>query len=138
MTPLHGPLRVPILEEVDVAVARARARELAAEQGFGDASAAAVATAVTEIARNVAVHAGAGEILLEAVEERGRRGILVVARDAGPGIARVEDALRDGFSTSGGLGLGLPSARRLMDELSVASAPGAGTTVTMRKWVDRG
>lgn len=133
-----GPRRVPVREEVDVVVARAHARELAVEQGFAAGAAAAIATAVTEVARNIVVHAGVGEILLEAVEERGRRGVVVVARDAQPGIASVEDALRDGFSTRGGLGLGLPSARRLMDEFSIASALGAGTTVTMTKWVDRG
>ena len=134
----RGPHRVPVREEVDVAVARARARELAVAQGFGAAPAAAIATAVTEVARNIVVHAGAGEIVLELVEEGGRRGIAVIASDAHPGIASVEDAMRDGFSTRGSLGLGLSSARRLMDEFSIASAVGAGTTVTMRKWVDRG
>jgi serine/threonine-protein kinase RsbT len=102
--------------------------------GFGEAPTEAIATAVTEVARNIVVHAGAGEVLLDVVEERGRRGILVVARDPAPGIASVEDAMKDGWSTSRGLGLGLPSARRLMDEFTIASALGEGTTVTMRKW----
>jgi serine/threonine-protein kinase RsbT len=134
----RGPFRVPIREEVDVAIARLRARELALAHGFPAAPAAAIATAVTEVARNIVVHAVAGEIVLELVEEPGRRGIVVIARDAQPGIASVDDAMRDGFSSSGGLGLGLPGARRLMDEFSIVSAPGAGTTVTMRRWMDRG
>jgi serine/threonine-protein kinase RsbT len=130
-------IRVPIREEPDVAVARIRARELACAEGFAAAATEAIATAVTEVARNIFVHAGAGDVLLEAVEERGRRGIVVVARDAAGGLASVEDAMRDGWSTSGGLGLGLPSARRLMDEFTIASVAGAGTTVTMAKWARR-
>lgn len=130
----EAPLRVPIRREWDVAAARLRAQELAAREGFPAARAAALATAVTEVARNIVVHAGAGELLLEAVEDRGRRGVSVVARDEGPGIPDVEAAMRDGFSTARGLGLGLPGARRLMDEFSLVSAPGEGTTVTMRKW----
>jgi serine/threonine-protein kinase RsbT len=87
------------------------------------------------VARNIVVHAGTGEILLAVVEERGRRGILVVARDAARGIPDVELAMRDGYSTrGGGLGLGLPSARRLMDEFTLVTGVGEGTTVTMKKW----
>jgi serine/threonine-protein kinase RsbT len=131
-------IRVPIREEPDVAVARKHARELALAEGFADAATAAIATAVTEVARNIVVHAGEGDVLLEVVEERGRRGILVVACDAHPGIANVEDAMTDGWSSSHGLGLGLPSARRLMDDFAIASALGAGTTVTMTKWTRAG
>lgn len=134
-----GPHRVRVRHEVDVAVARACARELALAQGFAAGPAGAIATAVTEVARNIVVHAGGGgEVLLESIDEDGRRGILVIARDARPGIPSIEDAMRDGWSTSGGLGLGLPSARRLMDDFSIASAPGAGTTITMAKWVSHG
>jgi serine/threonine-protein kinase RsbT len=132
-------LRVPVREEADVAVARGRARELARDEGFSEGRAAAVATAVTEVARNIVVHAGAGEILLAVVEERGgRRGIVVVARDESRGIADVEEAMTDGYSTSDGLGLGLPSARRLMDEFTLVSEVGRGTTVTMKKWAHAG
>jgi serine/threonine-protein kinase RsbT len=130
----HGSIRIPIREEEDVAMARARARELALEEGFREGPAGAIATAVTEVARNIVVHAGPGEILLEVVEDRGRRGIVVVARDEEPGIPNIDDAMTDGYSTSSGLGLGLPSARRLMDEFTIVSALGEGTTVTMKKW----
>lgn len=130
-----GAIRVPVREEPDVAVARARARDLARAEGFPEGRLGALQTAITEVARNIVVHAGAGEIVLSVVEERGRRGILVVARDSARGIADVELAMRDGFSTrGGGLGLGLPSARRLMDEFTLESAVGEGTTVTMKKW----
>lgn len=130
----RASIRIPIREEEDVAMARARARDLALEEGFRKGPAGAIATAVTEVARNIVVHAGPGEILLEVVEEGGRRGIMVVARDAEPGIPNVDDAMTDGYSTSNGLGLGLPSARRLMDEFTIVSALGEGTTVTMKKW----
>lgn len=133
-----GPIRLPVREEPDVALARARARELARGEGFRSGAAGALATAVTEIARNLVVHAGGGDVLLEVVEDRGRRGVLVVARDAGPGIPDMEAAMRDGYSTSGGLGMGLPGARRLMDEFAIRSAPGEGTTVTMKKWAHAG
>lgn len=128
-------LRLPVREESDVFLARRCARELALEEGLPEAKAMAVATAVSEVARNIVVHAGAGEIVL-AVETgpAGRRGIVVVARDEEPGIPDVEAALADGFSTRSGLGLGLPGARRLMDEFELESSEGKGTTVTMRKW----
>ncbi len=127
-------IRVPVREEADVFVARARARELAARQGFPDGRAAALATAVSEVARNIVLHAGAGEVLLDVAREGGRHGVVVVARDEDPGIADVEAAMRDGYSTAGGLGLGLPGARRLVDEFTLESAVGRGTTVTMKKW----
>jgi serine/threonine-protein kinase RsbT len=130
----HAHVRLSIEEEPDVFVARNRARELALRQGFSRVEVEAIATAVSEVARNIVVHAGRGELLLDAAEERGRRGVVVVARDEEPGIPDVEQAMQDGYSTAGGLGLGLPSARRLMDEFSIASAAGAGTTVIMKKW----
>jgi len=127
------PIRVPIREEADVVVARTRALALALESGFPVGRAAAIATAVSEVARNIVVHAGVGELLLAVVEERGRVGISVVATDDA-GFGDVERAMADGYSTKQGLGLGLPSARRLMDEFALVSAVGKGTTVTMRKW----
>lgn len=129
-------IRVPVREEVDVSVARRRARELALREGFREGRAAAVATAVSELAWNIVRHAGAGEVLLEVVTERGRRAVVVVARDGHPGIADLEAAMRDGHSTRGGLGMGLPSARRLSDEFTIDSALGRGTTVTLKKWAD--
>lgn len=115
-------------------MARKAARELAAVVGFSVARAAALAIAVTEVARNIVVHARGGEVLLGVVEDRGRRGIMAIARDRAPGIRDVERALEDGYSTGAGLGLGLPSARRLVDEFALVSAVGQGTTVTMTKW----
>jgi serine/threonine-protein kinase RsbT len=134
----EATIRVVVHEEPDVAVARLRARALALEQGLSGAAAAAVATAVSEVARNIVVHAGCGEVLLAVARRAGRRGVTVVARDAHPGIPDVEAALRDGWSSTGSLGLGLPGARRLMDEFELSSAPGAGTTVTMTKWAHGG
>lgn len=127
-------MRLPIREEADVSVARTRTRQLALQEGFDDARAAAITTAVSEVAWNIVVHAGAGEIELDVVTERGRRTLTAVARDAHPGIADVDAAMRDGHSTRGGLGLGLPSARRLVDEFEIRSAVGRGTTVTLKKW----
>ncbi len=127
-------IRLPIGEEADVAVARRHVRELGEEVGFAAGRLAALATAVTEVARNIVVHARRGELLLGLVVERGRRGICVVARDAHPGIADVAKAMEDGYSTGSGLGLGLPSAKRLVDEFSLASAVGEGTTVVLKKW----
>ena len=92
-----------------------------------------VATAVSEVCRNIVRFAGCGEVVVELLEGR-RRGIQVVARDGGPGIPDVDRALGDGLSTDGGLGLGLPGVRRPMDEFAIASEPGHGTTVTMTKW----
>jgi serine/threonine-protein kinase RsbT len=127
-------LRVPVREEADVAMARKSARELAVSQGFGEGAVGAIATAVSEVARNIVVHARGGEVVLSVVTETGRRGIMVVARDEAPGIPDVELAMRDGYSTAGSLGLGLASAKRLMDFFVVESARGKGTTVTMKKW----
>jgi serine/threonine-protein kinase RsbT len=134
---MSGPgaaIRVPVREESDVVVARRAASDLARAAGFSASRAAALATAVTEVAWNIVVHAGEGEIVLEAVEDGGRHGIVVVARDEHPGIVDVEQAMQDGYTTAHGLGLGLPGARRLMDEFAVVSALGEGTTVTMKKW----
>ena len=111
--------------------------ELAARLGFSGTDLTVIATAVSEVARNIVRFAGSGEVVVELVE-RPRRGVQVVARDTGPGIADVEQALTDGYSTYDGLGLGLPGARRLMDEFAVVSEAGRGTTVTMTKWLRRG
>jgi serine/threonine-protein kinase RsbT len=97
-----------------------------------------LATAVSEVARNIVRFTEGGEIVVEVVEQDGRRGVQVVARDGGPGIPDVDEAMADGFSTYAGLGLGLPGARRLMDEFAVASEEGRGTTVTMTKWCKEG
>ena len=93
-----------------------------------------IATAISELARNIVQYARQGEIVLSAVEGS-RRGIQIVARDHGPGISDLELAMRDGYSTGGSLGLGLPGARRLMDEFAIDSEVGKGTTISMKKWL---
>jgi serine/threonine-protein kinase RsbT len=127
--------RVPIESDADVVSARQRGRELAAELGFSGSDLTVIATAISEVARNIIAYAHSGELALHLVDGAGRRGIVVVARDEGPGIPDVEQALQDGYSTGDSLGLGLPGARRLMDEFEIVSEVGRGTTVTMTKWV---
>jgi serine/threonine-protein kinase RsbT len=127
-------VRLAVRSDADVVPARAEGRALAARLGFSKTDATLIATAISEIARNIVVHVGRGEISIEPVDEGRRRGIVVVARDEGPGIPDVPAAMRPGYGTRGGLGLGLPGARRLMDEFEVDSAAGKGTTITMTKW----
>lgn len=129
-------VRVPVNTDADVVVARQAARELASRLEFSSTDLTLLATAVSEVARNIVKFADSGEVVIELIREP-RRGVEVIARDSGPGIADVEQALKDGYSTYQGLGLGLPGARRLMDEFAIASEPGRGTTVTMTKWKDR-
>ena len=128
-------LRVAIGRESDIVMARQKGRELAAARGFSKTEQTLIATAISEVARNIIEYAGAGEVVLEAVDSGGRRGIVVIARDNGPGIAEPALAMRDGYSTGNSLGMGLPGAKRLMDELALTSTLGVGTTVTMKKWV---
>jgi serine/threonine-protein kinase RsbT len=127
-------LQLPITSDADVIAARQRGRELAAEFGFSSGDQTVIAVAISEIARNILHYARRGEVSLRAVNSANRIAIIVVAKDQGPGIHDINLALQDGFSTSGGLGLGLPGARRLMDEFLVQSELGKGTTVTMKKW----
>jgi serine/threonine-protein kinase RsbT len=127
-------IRVPITSDSDMVPARAEGRALATKLGFSRTDATLIATAISEIARNIVVHVGQGEIVLEPLYENERYGLLVVAKDAGPGINDIDAALDHGFASGNGLGLGLPGARRLMDEFDIASEPGKGTTVTMKKW----
>jgi serine/threonine-protein kinase RsbT len=129
-----GEIRVSINSDQDIVGARQKGRTLAAELGFSSADATLIATAISELARNIVSYARRGEIQLHRLQNTMRQGIMVVASDQGPGIRDVAQALRDGFSTSGSLGLGLPGVRRLMDEFEIASKPGMGTTVTVRKW----
>jgi serine/threonine-protein kinase RsbT len=125
---------VPIDRDGDIVAARQKARELATQVGFSGSDLTIIATAISEVARNIMVYANRGEVVLSAVQRGSQRGVLVIARDNGPGIADIELAMRDGFSTGKSLGLGLPGARRLMDEFEIASEIGKGTTITMRKW----
>jgi serine/threonine-protein kinase RsbT len=126
---------IAIERDRDVVAARQKGRELAATAGFSGTDQTLIATAISEVARNILVYAQQGLVLLRLVEDGGRRGIVVEARDEGPGIADVELAMRDGYSTTKSLGLGLPGARRLMDDLHIETQIGKGTTVTMKRWV---
>ena len=128
------PIRIAIERDGDVVSARQTGRALAADIGFRGTDLTLIATAISEVARNIVVYADRGEISLSEADTGGRRGIVVVARDKGPGIADIERAMRDGYSTGNSLGLGLPGARRLMDDFEIMSTVGQGTTVTMRKW----
>jgi serine/threonine-protein kinase RsbT len=130
-------VRVPIAGEADIVTARQKGRELAAAGGFSSTDQTLIATAISEVARNIVAYARCGEILLSAVEQPGKHGVLVVARDDGPGIPDLELAMRDGYSTGNSLGMGLPGARRLMDEFDLSSTVGSGTTITMKKWSRR-
>ena len=130
-----APERIAIESDADVVTARQRARSLAAGLEMPSTDQTLLATAISEIARNITAYAKRGEIFLEVVRDAdGRRGVKVIARDHGPGIADLDRALTDGYTTGGGLGLGLPGARRLVDEFDIQTAPGQGTTVTLIKW----
>lgn len=108
---------------------------LASEAGFSSSDLTLIATAISELARNIVLYARSGEVVIRLEEEMsGRRCIVVVARDEGPGIADVAQAMQDGYSTSGSLGLGLPGTKRLMDEFEIESKIGRGTVVTVKKW----
>jgi serine/threonine-protein kinase RsbT len=127
-------IRVAINSDQDIVTARQKGRALAIEVGFSSGDATLVATSISELARNIVSYARKGEIQLKMVQGSGRQGILIIASDDGPGIPDIRQAMRDGFSTSGSLGLGLPGVRRLMDEFEIASEPGQGTIVKVKKW----
>ena len=131
--PRDDELCISIRADADIVTARQAARELASRLGFSRTDLTLIATAVSEVARNIVRFAGKGELVIELVEGS-RKGVRVVASDHGPGIDDVDKALTDGYSTYSGLGLGLPGARRLMDEFELVSEVGTGTTVTMTKW----
>jgi len=125
---------VPIDCDADIVSARQKGRELASQCGFPSTDLAVIATAISELARNIVRYAVHGEIILRLLDENGKRGVEVVAVDDGPGIADLALAMQDGYSSSGGLGLGLPGTRRLMDEFEIVSDFGKGTAVTVRRW----
>lgn len=123
-----------VAADVDIVSVRQKGRELAAKAGFSEGDQTVVAAAISEIARNILMYAKRGEVSLTLYNHDERVGLVIIARDQGPGIIDIQRALQDGYSTSGGLGLGLPGARRLMDEFEIQSRPGQGTTITMKKW----
>jgi serine/threonine-protein kinase RsbT len=129
-----GEIRVAINSDQDIVVARQKGRSLATELGFTSGDATLIATAISELARNIVSYARRGQITLRLVNGLNREGIAIVASDDGPGIQDIRQALRDGFSTSGSLGMGLPGVRRLMDEFEITSKPGRGTIVAVKKW----
>jgi len=131
---MDGEVRVAINSDADLVTARAEARAMAERLGFPRPDPTLIATAISEVARNIVVHVGRGEVVLTPFEDVNRYGLIITATDAGQGIRDVEAALRDDISGRGGLGLGLPGARRLMDDFEVESDADTGTVVTMRKW----
>jgi serine/threonine-protein kinase RsbT len=129
-----GERRVVIRSDADILVARQQGRTLAEQLGFAGSELTVIATAISEVARNIVEYAGSGEMVIRPLDSGFRHGIIIISHDEGPGIPDVSQAMQDGYSTSGGLGMGLPGARRLMDELEVTSELGRGPTVTMKKW----
>jgi len=129
-----GEIRVAINSDQDIVTARQKGRALAIELGFSTGDATLIATSISELARNIISYARRGEIILKAIQGSSRQGISIIASDSGPGIRDIRQAMRDGFSTSGSLGLGLPGVRRLMDDFEIASEPGRGTIVKVKKW----
>jgi serine/threonine-protein kinase RsbT len=127
-------VRVAIRTDADVVTARQEARAMGAELGFSSTDLTLLATAISEVARNITTYAGEGEVALRVLNSGGRQGIEVVASDDGPGIADVELAMQDGYTTGNGLGLGLPGTRRLMDEFELQTQPGTGTSIRLVKW----
>lgn len=125
---------LPISSDADIVTARQEGRALAAEIGFTSSEQIFIATAISEAARNILQYAGDGEIVLKHIHEGNKEGILIIARDEGPGIRDVQRAMEDGYSSSGGLGLGLPGIKRLMSEVQIESIPDKGTILTIKKW----
>ncbi|MBW1690812.1 MAG: anti-sigma regulatory factor [Deltaproteobacteria bacterium] len=119
----------------DVQLTVIEARKLAKSAGFGEIDEVMIATAVSELARNILAYAGEGEVTIEILGKGFSKGIEIVAQDNGPGIADLEKAMEDNFSTGGGLGIGLPGVKRIMDEFTIYTKPGLGTKVAVRKWV---
>ena len=124
-----------IQSSVDIVAARQQGRAIAAEIGFSNATLTIIATAISEVARNIVEYAKDGEVVITVIADGPRKGVMIVLSDAGPGIADLSSVMRDGFSTGRGLGIGLPGAKRLMDEFDIVSEVGKGTTVTMKKWM---
>ncbi len=128
---------VPVNSEIDVVTARQKGREMAAQLGFSSTELTLIATAISEVTRNIVEYAKRGELCLSIIQQADKCGIVVIASDKGPGIPNIKLAMQDGYSTGNSLGLGLPGAKRLMDEFEIVSEVGKGTKVTMKKWVQK-
>lgn len=131
----NGHVQVRIQNSADIVAARQQGRALASQAGFSHSNLTIIATAISEVARNIVEYAKEGELTITLVSDANKKGVEIIASDTGPGIPDVTTVMRDGFSTGKGLGIGLPGARRLMDEFTIASTVGVGTIVTMKKWV---
>jgi serine/threonine-protein kinase RsbT len=129
-----SPSKVAIRSDLDIVIARSAARDTARQLGFGAIDQARIATAVSELARNFFLYAGSGTVSVRVLDKQGCYGIEIVCQDQGPGIADLSLVMQDGYSTSRGMGMGLPGAKRLMDEFELRSQVGVGTTVICRKW----
>lgn len=132
---MKEPESIDIRKPADIVAARQKGRDLALELGFTLTEATLVATAISELARNMLLYAKGGEIRLQVAQNSTQKGVTVVAKDSGPGIQDLRRALAGGFSTSGGLGLGLSGVRRLMNTMDVTTEPGKGTTVIATMWL---
>ena len=133
MTP--NETRVPITSEADIVTARQKGRSLALALGFEGTEVTLIAAAISEVSRNIVEYAQRGQIILQATNNGDKRGLCIVARDEGPGIPDVAQAMQYGYSSRRGLGVGLPGAKLLMDDFDIISKVGAGTTITMKKWL---
>jgi serine/threonine-protein kinase RsbT len=127
--------RIKVCEEVDIAKASFEGKLLAGTAGFKQSGQYMIATAISELARNVFIYALRGEIIIRVIEKNNKKGLEIIAQDKGSGIKDIGQAMKDNFSTSEGLGLGLPGVKRLMDEFVIDSKIGIGTKITVRKWV---
>ncbi|HEY7496726.1 MAG TPA: anti-sigma regulatory factor [Candidatus Tectomicrobia bacterium] len=128
---------ISLHSESDIVTARKTVRTVAGQLGFGITDVTRIVTAASELARNAFLYAGAGVMRWQVLTPGSGQGLELTFEDKGPGIADIEQALREGYTTSGGLGLGLPGAKRLMDETEIHSEVGKGTTVVVRKWLRR-
>jgi serine/threonine-protein kinase RsbT len=126
---------VEVRNEWDIVSARQLGRNMAKELGFGNVDQARITTAISELARNIYLYAGRGKICLEPIEQLGKKGLRIVALDNGPGIREIRKVMEDGYTTSGGLGAGLPGVKRLMDEFSIESTVNVGTEISATKWL---
>lgn len=131
-------IRLEIRSTIDIVTARQQGRELAMEIGFAGSEITLIAAAISEIARNILDHAKRGEVIFSVIQKNGHPSLQIIAQDQGPGIADLSRAMQYGYSTRGGLGVGLPGAKWLMDEFEIESQVGEGTKVTMRKWLKNG
>lgn len=129
-----GPIALPLTKSEDIVIMRQRVREAAVALGLSLVDQTKIVTAASELGRNALVYGGGGKVDIDEVHHGGRRGLRLTFIDSGPGIKDIEQALRDGYTSGGGLGLGLGGARRLSDQFTIDSAPGKGTRVSIVRW----